>query len=168
MTHVMLGPLTIYSLLTFLLFGHSEPIRSLFSEPFPPLESTRRDHPNGHLVALFSLCHFLPIFSDTISRLGLRATSVVLLFSHLLYRQIHFSKLVTMLEIISRSHLVQCQHCVPIPCCLATSAAIRLFHSFYMSHPLLSYCKCFIIFPPFIHPARRPTSVPPHPRSWSS
>ena len=168
MTHVMLGPLTIYSPVTFLLFGHSEPIRSPFFEPFPPLELARRDHPDGHLVALFSLCHFLPIFSDTIGRLGLHATSAILRFSHFLYRRIHFSELVMMLEIISRSHLVQCQHCVPTPCRIdlrATSAVIRLFHTFYMSHPLLSYCKCFVILPSFIHPARRPTNVPPHPRS---
>ena len=43
----------------------------------------------------------------------------------------------------------------------ATSAAIWSVHTFYMSHSLLSYCKGFLIFPPFIHPARKPTSVPP-------
>ena len=53
MTLVMLGPLTIYSLLTFLLFGHSEPRRSPFSEPFPPLESAQRDRHDGQLIAFF-------------------------------------------------------------------------------------------------------------------
>ena len=63
MTLVMLGPLTIYSPLTFLLFGHSEPRRSPFFEPFPPLESAGRNHHDGHLVALFFATPFLPIFS---------------------------------------------------------------------------------------------------------
>ena len=66
-----------------------------------------------------------------------------------------------MLEIISRSHLIQLQQCVPTPCRIdlrTTSVVIQLF---YMSHPLLSYCKCLIILTPFIHPARRPISVPP-------
>ena len=136
MTHVMLGPLTIYSPLTFLPFSHSEPIRSPFFEPFPPLESARRDHPDGHLVALFSLCHFLPIFSDTISRLGLRATSTVLCFSHFLYRRIHFSELVMMLEIISSSHLVQFQHCVQTPLVASVCAPLRslsVFNTFYIT-----------------------------------
>ena len=62
MTLVMLGPLTIYSPLTFLLFGHSEPRRSPFSEPFPPLESARRNHHNGHLVALFCATPFFAHF----------------------------------------------------------------------------------------------------------
>ena len=171
MTHVMLGPFTIYSPLTFSCFGFSEPIRSPFFEPFPQLESARGDHHDGHLIALFFTMSFFTHFSDTASRLGLRATSAVLCFSHILYRRIHFSELVMMLEIISRSHLVQLQHCIPTPCHInlcATSAVVGLFHSFYMSHPLLSYCKCFVILPPFIHPARRPTSVPPHPQSWSS
>ena len=51
-----------------------------------------------------------------------------------------------MLEIISRFHLVQLQQCAPTPCSIdlrATSVVIRLF---YMSHPLLSYRKCFVIF----------------------
>ena len=142
--------------------------------PFIPsytfgISTTRPSRWSPHCI-IFSTSNFHP-FLDTTSRLRLRATSVVLRFSHFLYHRIHFSKLVMMLEIISHSHLVQFQHCVPTPCCIdlrATSAATRLFHTFYMSHPLLSYCKCFIIFPPFIHPARRPTSVPPHPRSWSS
>ena len=58
----MLGPLTIYSPLTFSCFGFCEPIRSPFFEPFPPLESAWRDHHNGPLVAFFFSTSFLPIF----------------------------------------------------------------------------------------------------------
>ena len=41
----------------------SERKTSTFFEPFPPLESARRDHHDGHLVALFFATSFLPIFS---------------------------------------------------------------------------------------------------------
>ena len=114
---------------------------------------------------IFSTSIFHP-FLDTTSRLGLRATSALLHFSRCWYRWILFSALVIMLEIISCSHLVQLQHCVPTPCRInlrAASIVIRLFHLLHMSHSLLSYCKGFVILPPFIHPARKPTSVPPPP-----
>ena len=82
---------------------------------------------------IFSTSIFHP-FLDTTSCLGLRATSVVLRFSHCWYRRIHFFGLVMMLEIISRSHLAQFQHCAPTPCCLglrATSTILHFSHCWY-------------------------------------
>ena len=62
MTHVMLGPLTIYNPLTFSCFVFSEPIRSPFFEPFPPLESEQRARQVVHLVAFFFYANFFTHF----------------------------------------------------------------------------------------------------------